>query len=849
MKPLKKSLYPTVWLCVVVFFLSPLFVRAQQPKVMNAAEVKVALEKLLTLGTVLYLAAHPDDENTTVLAYFSLGRKMRAGYLGLTRGGGGQNLIGSEKGPLMSALRTYELLAARAFDGTEQFFTRAVDFGYSKTSKESMAIWGKEEILDDMVYVIRKFRPDVILTRFPADGRGGHGHHSASAILAVEAFKAAGDAKRFPEQLKYVKPWQPKRILWNSWAPYYSNTKPEELAKLIKVDVGAYNPLLGKSYVEVAALSRSMHKSQGFGAVARRGERLEYFDLMAGEPAKGDVMDGIDTTWNRVPGSEKVRNLLEKANNSYQAHQPQEILPILLDAYKELQAMPESYWTVRKMKELRDVIRSCTGLWIEAISAGDEVSPGQEMKVTAAVVNRSDFPLILKKIIVPGEYREIIVDKPLPGNKIHREEIAMKVTEKQYTHPFWLRQKPEKGIYPAANHRFKGMAVTPYPFYMKMAVDFKGREITFETPVLYRWRDPVEGEKIHWLAVTPPVTANFSEEVIYFPSKDAQPVDMIIRSGPAPVAGTVKLKLPASWTAKPAQIPFDIKNPLEEKKVTVMVTPPHQNAECRLKVDLVVGGETYHRSRQTINYAHLPLLTLHPEAAAHLVRVDVKRNGRRIGYIMGSGDDIPRYLEQVGYRVAILSDDDLHRMDLSVFDAIITGVRAYNTRDILKHVQKRLMDYVANGGRMVVQYNVSRGFASRGLKMKEIGPYPLKLSRQRVTEEDAKITILQPDHPLLRAPNKITAADFNGWIQERGLYFAEEWDAKYTAPLACSDNGENPLPGGMLFARHGKGTYVFTGYSFFRQLPAGVGGALKLFVNTISTESKVVNVASREIKK
>ncbi len=829
MKWVKNVLYVMVFLFVCGVVFTPQAVLAQQPKIMNSGEIKIALDKLLTLGSVLYVAAHPDDENTAALAYFSMGRKMRTGYLSLNRGAGGQNLIGTEKGPLLSALRTQELLAARTIDQTEQFFTRAVDFGYSKTPEETLAIWGKDTILEDMVFVIRKFKPDIILSRFPTDSRGGHGHHTASAVLALEAFHAAGDASRFPDQLQYVSVWQAKRIFWNSWVPYWEKATPEQLAKLLNIDTGTFNHLLGQSYQEVAALSRSMHKTQGFGAVPRRGQQLDYYDLLAGEPAKTDLFEGIDASWNRVPGSEKVRTLLEKTTTTYNPNEPEKSLPLLLEALKEMRTLPESYWKTEKMAELIGVIRSCAGLWVEAIAENDEVTTGQEVKVTAAVINRSDFPFILKKLIVPGENRVIEVNTPLTDNKPQPQPFTMKIVEELVTHPFWLREKPEKGIYPAANHKFKGLAVAPYPFNLQAVLEAGGQEITFETPIVFRFRDPVEGEKIRYLAITPPVTANFMEEVFYFPTMAARPIEIILRSGPAAVAGTLKLNLPPSWKVEPGEIPFDIKEPTTEQKITVKVTPPRENADCYLTVDLKVGDKTYQFSRLTINYSHLPLITLHPKAEMHLVRVDLKRQGKRLGYIMGSGDDIPKYLEQVGYRVDLLSDEDLFRFDLSVYDSIITGVRAYNTRDALKNVQQRLLEYVKTGGRLVVQYNTSRG-----LKIEALGPYPIKFSDNRVTEEDAVMTVVDPNHPLLKTPNVILPTDFDGWVQERGLYFAEEWDAQYSTPLACNDKGEPAQKGGLLFARYGKGVFIYTGFSFFRHLPAGVSGALKLFINLLS---------------
>ncbi len=829
MKLIKNVMFLTVLLC----FFNSLFLRAQQPEVMNGAELKIALERLQVLGSALYIAAHPDDENTAVLAWLSQEKKVRTGYLSITRGGGGQNLIGSEKGPLMSVLRTYELLEARRIDGAEQFFTRAVDFGYSKTEEESINIWGKENILADMVFVIRKFKPDVLLTRFSTQrGGSGHGHHTASAILAVEAFHAAGDPAMFPEQLKYVSVWSPKRIFWNDWRPYWrpEELTPEEKEKLIQVDVGTYNALLGKSYYEIASSSRSMHKSQGFGALPRRGQWLDYFNLLAGAPAKKDPFDGIDTTWNRVPGSDKVRKLLEQADRSFLFQQPHKIIPLLVEALIELETLPESYWRIQKARELRAVIRSCAGLWLEAIAATPTVTPGQELKVTAVVINRSGFPFTFKKLVVPGENKVIELNQPLQENKPLLHEFSMKITEKEYTQPYWLKEPPQKGIYPAANHRFKGMAVAPYPFNMKVVLEANGQEISFETPLVYQWRDPVEGEQIRSLVVTPPVTVNFTENVFYFPSQKPHPIGMILRSGPTPVSGKLTLHLPPLWKVEPGHVSFSIEEPFTEKKVSVKVTPPGNDTSCRLTAAITVENKTYHLSQVTIQYPHLPALTFFLPAEARLVRVELNHMGKRIGYIMGSGDEIPKYLAQVGYQVDLLSDEDLYNQNLAVYDTIIAGVRAYNTRDILKHVQQRLLDYVSNGGRLVVQYNVSRS-----LKVQPIGPYPFELSRERVSEEEAAVTLLEPEHLLFHSPNNIKPFDFDDWVQERGLYFADQWDAKYTPLLSSHDAGEEPQKGGLLFTRYGKGVFIYTGYSFFRQLPAGVPGALKLFVNIIDS--------------
>lgn len=819
---------------------------ARQPVLMSGAELKIALKKLLNLGSVLYIAAHPDDENTAILAYMSKERLMKVGYLSITRGGGGQNLLGSEKGPSMSVIRTYELLEARKIDGAEQFFTRAVDFGYSKTAEESLQVWGKENILADVVFVIRKFKPDILLTRFsPRLGSSGHGHHTASAILAMEAFQAAGDPHRFPEQLKYVSIWRPTRIFWNDWRPYWrpEEITPEEKKKLISVDVGTYNPLLGKSYSEIAAISRSMHKSQGFGAMPRRGQRLDYFCLLSGPPAKKDLFEGIDTSWNRIQGSGKVKKLLEKADRSFGLSQPHKIIPILMEALSELEALPESHWIIQKKKELREVIRSCAGLWLEAIADTHTMIPGMKIKVISTFINRSGFPFVLKKLFLPDQNRTVEIGKILQENKPLKQEFFLKINQTHFTQPYWIRQKPGPGIYMGTNYRLKGRAIEPYPFNIEAVFETGGQVILFEVPVVYRWRDPIEGERIRTISVMPPVVVNFSDLVFYFPNKESLLIDMVLRSGPVPVAGELELNLPFPWKIKPKRYQFNIEEPFAEKRISADIIPPDEDTSCDVTVDLFVKGKVYHLSQQVIKYPHIPILKMHPLAEARMVRVDLKRKRDRIGYIMGSGDDIPTYLSQVGYRVEILSDEDLTKRDLSEFNAIITGVRAYNTRSCLKNEQKRLMDYVFNGGVLIVQYNVNRG-----LKVEQLGPYPFRLSRARVSEEKARVTLLKPEHPLFHYPNKINSNDFEDWVQERGLYFANQWDTRYTSLLSCCDKGEEPQMGGLIFALYGKGVFFYTGYSFFRQLPAGVPGALKLFVNMIESNPGATAYVIKEQK-
>lgn len=807
---------------------------AGRPSIKNSAELEIAIRKLAVTGSVLYIAAHPDDENTAVLAYLSSERLLRAGYLSLTRGDGGQNLIGSEKGPLMGVLRTHELLRARHIDGAEQFFTRAIDFGYSKTAEESIAIWDKEKVLEDIVFVIRKFQPDLIISRFAPDSEG-HGHHSASALLAREAFEASGDPLRFPEQLAFVAPWRAKRLCWNTWKPYQKNAKAEETEKLCRLDVGAYNALLGRSYHEIASMSRTMHKSQGFGAIPRRGSWLDYFEVIAGDPAQHDPLEGIDTSWSRIPGAQSLLATLNHAIRLYDPKNPSLILPSLLDALSILHTLPPSRLTRLKEKELLECIRSAGGLWLEALADRFSASPGQNLEITATAINRAGFPWTLKQLILPGDLPPVDINTKLETNKPLTRTFPLTISETAFTHPYWLWEKPGPGIYPAGDLTVRGEAVCPYPIQIKMVLATDdGREAILTAPVLFRWRDEVEGEKLREITITPPVTANFREESLYFPNHLPRAIAITLRCGPAPAQGLMTLQLPEGWSASPAQTQFKLDTPGLEKQIVITLAPPARDSRGELRVFLTVNGQTYDRSFLELNYPHLPIITLHPQASLQLVSAKLRHNGKRIGYIMGSGDDIPIYLEQAGYQVDLLSDQALREFDPSPYHAIITGVRAFNTRDILRHVHNRLLEYVEKGGRLIVQYTIADAFFSREAAVASVGPYPLKLSRERVTMEDAPITLLQPAHPVFQKPNLIQPADFNGWVQERGLYFAGEWDPRYTPLIACSDKGQQPLNGALIYAAHGKGQFIYTGLAFFRQIPAGVPGAMKLFLNLIS---------------
>ncbi len=813
--------------------------RAASPQ-KDSAELQMALDKLQVLGSVLYIAAHPDDENTAALAYFSKGRKLRSAYLSMTRGGGGQDLIGPELDDSLAAIRTQELLAARRVDGAEQFFTRAVDFGYSKTSEETLSIWGHEAVLADVVWVIRSFRPDVIVTRFTPSA-GGHGHHLSSAILAQEAFIAAADPGRFPEQLKFVKPWQATRIAWNSFRPQFEQGPPTS-ASALSVDIGAYDPLLGKSYAELAAEGRSMHRSQGFGAVAQRGSSLQYFEITAGKPAKLDLFEDVDLTWRRIPGGNSVGELLDQARRSYVPEQPVKAIPLLLQALAAMDKLQPEPWVEAKRLELTEAIRCAAGIWVEAIADRQAVAPLDKVTVVATILGRAGAPVTLTGMTVNPSMETRDKQLALPLNQPVKETFNLMIPGgTSCTQPYWLGEGRRVGLHASASHQLTGLPEGPPALTVTFRLMAEGVPFNLTVPVQYRFRDPVLGERYQPLVVMPEVMVNLADRVQVMGDQSAREISLSIVAGRASVAGKIRLQAPAGWRLEPAEIPFSLARPLDEIKARTRITAPEAAQNAELKVMVEIAGRTEPaRGRLVIDHPHIPLQTLFPTASAQLVKLDLRQNGRRIGYVMGAGDDIPQRLRPLGYEVDLLTDELLASADLSGYHAIVIGIRAFNTRLHLAQLNTRLLDYVAKGGTEIVLYNVNGAFpgTNAGMTTESIGPFPFKIGRERVTDESAPVKFLVPGHPILNVPNKISAEDFKGWVQERGLYFAESWDPKYTPILAMGDPGEKQLDGALLVADHGKGHFLYTGLAFFRQLPEGVPGAYRLFANMLALGMK-----------
>lgn len=797
--------------------ISPIFIKAQPSVQLNAAEIRQGLASLDVAGSVLYIAAHPDDENTRLLAYLSKEKKVRTGYLSLTRGDGGQNLIGSEQSELLGLIRTQELLAARHMDGAEQFFTRANDFGFSKTSAESFKIWGKEQILSDVVWVIRKFQPEVIITRFPEDARAGHGHHQASAILAREAFVAAADPKRFPEQLKYVKVWQAKRIVWNTFNFGGTNTTSEDQ---IKLDVGGYNPLLGKSYGEIAAESRSNHKSQGFGSASQRGSAIEYFSPIAGETAKKDLFEGVNFKLNRNKGMEKAQELLHSINTAYDAADPSKSVAGLLQLKGIVKDLPF------KHEQLDELILACAGLWLEATAPESAYALNDSIKVTVNAIARvtDDFPF---KITIEELHSHKILN--LPPDQPVTEIRTIATNSIGMTQPYWLSERHPIGSYVIDSLSHLGFPQAPAPQAGIFRITFGKQFIDVSRPIVYKYTDPVKGEIYQPLVIAPPATATMTEKSFVFNNNTPKNISVQLKAFKAHTKGLLSPKVPEGWKVSPEKVTFDLESKGEEQSLDFTVTPAGNISGGELSMLVTVDGKTYDKGLKVIGYDHIPVQTLFPFAEAKVEKVDLKFSGMNIGYIAGAGDLIPESLIQIGYQVTRLTESQVLHTDLSAFDAIITGVRLYNINAQIGAMQPRLMAYVENGGTLLIQYNVNGT-----LKLNNMGPYPFKITRDRTTEEDATVTFLSPGHAALNYPNKITNKDFEGWVQERGLYFATAIDSHYATPLAMHDTGEESNNGSLLIADYGKGKYVYTSLDFFRELPAGVPGAYRLFVNLLS---------------
>lgn len=805
---------------------------AQSPQKLNSSEIYEAIKKLNFLGSVLYVAAHPDDENTHLISYFANEVKAQTAYISLTRGDGGQNLIGSELKELLGVIRTQELLQARKIDGGIQFFSRAIDFGYSKTPDETLKIWNKEEVLSDLVYVIRKFQPDIIINRFDHRSPGTtHGHHTASAMLSLEAFEAAADEKRFQNQLNKVKVWQPKRLFFNpSWFFYGSQEAFDRADKsnYFGMDIGTYYSTLGLSNSEIAARSRSQHSSQGFGAVAVRGSSLEYLEPIFGGMPNENVFEGIDTTWNRVKNGKPIGNLIDEIIQTYDFKNPSASIPKLLKVYDLINALEDSHWKKVKLEEVKELILSCAGLYLEAVASTETAVRGEPIDIAIEATNRSETAFVLKSVM------NQTFSQTLKYNQNYSTNIGFTIPETAtLTSPYWLNENPGFGMYEVDDLDLIGLAETPDAVTIDFQLEIDGRILSIERPLVYKFNDPAVGESYKPFAIVPKVSTHIAEKVIVFNDEKSKLIAVKVKGYENDMAMELSLEAPKGWKVSPEIKNISLSKKGEEKTYWFEVFPPKTQSEGELKPVVKYENEVFDKTLVEINYKHIPEQKVLLSAASKIVKIDIQKEGDKIAYIDGAGDALPESLRQIGYEVTSINASEISLSKLKEFDAVVLGIRAFNVVPELAYKNKILFEYVKEGGNVLVQYNTNHALVTE-----EISPLPLKLSRIRVTEEDSKVNFINPTHSALNYPNKITEKDFEGWIQERGLYFPNEWDSTFESLFSMADTGEEQVEGSVLILPYGKGNYVYTGLSFFRELPAGVPGAYRLIANLLSLENK-----------
>ncbi len=828
----------------ILLLLIPFLGAAQSKTQPNAAEIKLGLKKLNFLGSVLYVAAHPDDENTRAITYFANERLAATAYLSMTRGDGGQNLIGPEIRDELGLIRTQELLAARRLDGGQQFFTRANDFGFSKSADETFAIWGKDQILEDVVRIYRQFQPDVIITRFPPDERAGHGHHTASAVLAQEAFEAAASKDRFTNQLSDYQTWQVKRLYTNT-GRWWNQSINENTPGVLTLNVGGYSALLGTSYSELAAISRSQHKSQGFGSRGTRGDQLEFLEFVKGEEAKKDVFENVNTTWTRLKGGEKVQALVEKVISEYNEEKPEASVPLLLQIRQQITALEKSVWRDRKLEEVNHLLQACLGLYLEATADHYWASPGNLLPVSIELLNRSSLPIVVKKISAPAFNYDSTVSANLLSGKTLNIKVKRPVANTvSYSSPYWLKEEHSIGTFTIPDEKLVGKPESDPAIHFTVDIELAGQILPITLPLIYKNVDPVKGEVNRSVEVVPPVFVNLAESVIIFATDALHQVQVVVKSsGKEKVQGILNLRLPAGWRSEPASIAFELTKLGEEQIKNFTLYPAAKEGKYSLEAYAVINDKQHDKALKIIAYDHIPTQTILQKSAAALVRINLKKEGNTIAYIKGAGDDVPSALRNMGYEVWEMKNEEITIDNLKRVDAVVLGIRAVNTNNRLQFAMPVLLEYVKNGGTLVVQYNTNFDYETE-----VFSPYPLTLSRDRVTEEDATVTILKPEHPILNYPNKISSADFDGWVQERGLYFPNKWDGQFEALLSMNDKGEKAKEGSLLVANYGSGKYIYTGLSFFRELPEGVLGAYKLFANLVSGGKAKIAEPSSNVK-
>lgn len=846
----------------------------------DAIELGQAIRKLGTIASALHTGAHPDDEDSGLLAYLALGRSARTGYLALNRGDGGQNLIGPELGEALGVIRTEELLAARRLDGAQQFFTRAYDFGYSKFREEALTKWNQEQVLADMVRVIRTFRPLVVIPVFTGTPDDEHGHHQASGYLTPIAYAAAADPNKFPEQIaEDLRPWQAKKLYIRASEFQRARTEPSKEKGVVSVNTGEYDPLHGRSYLEVAMQGRSQHRSQDQGAIETKGTRYSFYKIASGSVLKPqddkDLFDGIDVTLTGIAdfagkaGPQlksrlaDVQSLVNSVAVEFNPFEPSKVTPKIatgLAKIRELRALlptlelseSERYDTdfYLKLKEADfiDALAKSDGIRIDCLTNDEIVIPTQSFNVGISVYrngikyrNEEANPNseLRTKLLVPEGWAVELQKGKLEGSNIG--EINFKVTvakDADYSQSYWLKNPRQGDMYNPGKGGTGIEPVAPPPVVAQIDLEIGGQQISLRQTAQYRYADKAFGEVRRELKIAPAVGVTVSPNLLIVPlAKQATEREVnvtVLSNAKEGSKGVVTINVPSGWTTVPAQADFDL--PREGERASflfkIKALPNAVESEKTISAVARVKGNDYRQGYQIIAYPHIETRFLYRPASVRVEMLDVKVAANlRVGYIEGAGDETVAALNRLGVDIHTIDARELATGDLSRFDCIVMGIRVYEVRPDVIANNTRLLDYMKNGGTLIVQYN-KKEYATGNF-----APYPIKMPDrgfERVTDEEAKVTILEPSHPLFNAPNKITERDFAGWVQERGTYFLTEWDAHYKPLLASHDAGETDKKGGEVIAEYGKGLYVYTGYAWFRQLPAGVPGAYRLFANLIS---------------
>ncbi|MDG4654366.1 PIG-L family deacetylase [Chryseobacterium arthrosphaerae] len=825
---------------VFILGFNTVFCLAQQVRPSKSSDIYRELKTLKHLPKVLYLAAHPDDENTGLLSWLINDQNVETGYLSLTRGDGGQNLLGTEQGAALGLIRTHELLEARKLDGAQQFFTRAIDFGFSKNTTDTFKQWDENSIIADVVWVIRKFRPDVIICRFPPTAAAGHGQHAASAVVAEKAFKLAGDKTAFPDQLKYVNAWQPKRVLWNTFRFGGVNTTAENQ---LKVTVGQYDAQLGMGYGELAGLSRSLHKSQGAGTQSVAGIRTEYFAHVAGEPAKATLFDGVVKTWTSE-GNADIDLALDKIISVFNFNNPDLSLPALLALRKKVMALKDTEVKKDKIKSLDRIILSCAGFMGEVITNQAEAVAGDDYNFRLNLISRAVNPVILENVQWLSQSENF--NRELSKDSLITIEHTIQIpADAALTEPYWLAKPPTNtGTFSVPNDTLIGLPEAESPLNVLLGLKIGSEKFQVKLPLSFKKLDPVRGDVVEALRIVPALELKFTQPLYVVKENEDLHLNLNVKvnSSKQFSKGVLNLMYNGekigntdvnSFTGKDSTIDFVIP---KTKLASI------HSSRLQLDANYVADGVAYNKKQVLIQYPHLPSLQYFSPATVTVMKGDIQAKVKKVGYIEGAGDFVPDFLRIAGIQVDVLKDEDFYgntepsggsntQNKLSQYDAIILGVRANNTEKKLGRWMPFLWSYAKTGGNLVMQYNTNQD-----ITVAQLGMYNFSIANKRVTEENAEVKFLNPNHKLLNFPNKITADDFKGWVQERGAYFPSQWDGAYEPLFEMHDTGEEPLQGSTLYAKYGKGNFIYTPLAFFRQLPAGNVGAARLFLNFLSAQ-------------